>query len=317
MLKKSKTTYWPINANVKLYKLTAFLLAKKSIKIKKVEDRNLEYASVVELIPGKKKLLLILINNLENLVYHIIKYNLNSLEMQKIIVYSIFTILTQQLLTLTKSKLPRFPTNMIYVNYQIYNQLENLIFEKLILYEILLQYLILGAKPSLYTHKILLYPEFLLLDIEVLLEDWIIHLNNCFLSIFVLNLNPNIGNMLYKQWEKHDTSSRQVAQSKNNIAWKTYLTFYLFEPKAIFENKYIIYHLNKIQIQRKELYFLRNMEVSYLLPSQLAITFILEVQDFIIPKVGKFSMIIINIVKNFIIKLLLKNKTIQFFNKSY
>nr|QUE28607.1 Ycf55 [Porphyrostromium japonicum] len=80
------------------------------------------------------------------------------------------------------------------------------------------------------------------------------------------------------------SSQRHLINLKNNLFLFKGLDFYVYNPKLIYENKYLLFNLESGFICCKNIYSDRQKELALLSRPQLIILFLLEIQDLILPK---------------------------------
>nr|YP_010330221.1 hypothetical protein MW505_pgp060 [Porphyridium aerugineum]UNJ17937.1 hypothetical protein [Porphyridium aerugineum] len=105
--------------------------------------------------------------------------------------------------------------------------------------------------------------------------------------------------------KKYYFSTREFELIKNNLAWNQFIKKYIEETYNIYENKIIIYCLDSSSnIQKKYIRIQRISEFINLLSIQYIIALIIEIKDFIFPKIfiiiSYIGQLIIFIIKNII-----------------
>ena len=92
-------------------------------------------------------------------------------------------------------------------------------------------------------------------------------------------------------YNKQYLSTRGFEELKNNLLYQNLIYFYIDQPKAIYSNRYRIRIFSPYGIISKTVYMNRTDELKHLSYIQLFTTGLVELQDFLIPKI-KYIMFI-------------------------
>nr|YP_010337492.1 hypothetical protein MW560_pgp154 [Dixoniella grisea]UNJ17077.1 hypothetical protein [Dixoniella grisea] len=244
-----------------------------------------------------QQILLLFLKNCDILIYDLIKYKITTLQSYKLAPYLLFNIIYKPL------SIHLYNQNIIYVNSTHYEsnfyQIEHYAFKKYMFFEVLLFNIsvLINCKKGVYLANSVANIELYYFSSQIILNDFILNFSNLVKELSLLISPITIIN--YKDYSVNEysinLSQRYTTNIKNNILLNYYIDYYILEPKKIYENCYIfkIIKLNKIYFRNLDI--LRNYETSFLLLSQIIITYLLEIQDFIIPKIQYTSYIICTI----------------------
>nr|YP_009370338.1 conserved hypothetical plastid protein [Bulboplastis apyrenoidosa]ARO90827.1 conserved hypothetical plastid protein [Bulboplastis apyrenoidosa] len=287
--------------NICYEKLFAILLVNMKYKIRQPSnlnryEQNLENCMIFSL-HEKQIFIFILFTNLESLVYDIIKYKINPIQIQTISPVLIFNLFYKSLHV------------AIYKNYNLinsfnttltdYKQIEHYIFKKYLFFEIIYCYLSAILTNSLYLYRFKLHEKISLfyLTTEIILNDLLINL----LSLLINSSIPYKYSFMYKQ--KIDPffsnsslySNRLISNKKNNLFLQFCIDYYVIEPQQIYENRYMFYVTRLNSLCCKNTIMRRNSEINLLRLSQLIVTYSLELQDLLIPKIQTFLYVLLTV----------------------
>lgn len=156
----------------------------------------------------------------------------------------------------------------------------------LVVWNHLLNYFYTGDSRALQRQQSLTLSLGLLEEhILALLDHFVIKLANIVTDSILSSSGSASGtNLLAFICSSGYLSQRHLINLKNNLFVFKGLDFYVYNPKLIYENKYLLFNLESGLICRKNIYSDRQKELALLSRPQLIILFLLEIQDLILPK---------------------------------
>lgn len=274
--------YWPSCQGSTLNQEVAELLVRTSIKI----NRNLTNCSQEVLILDvfrtevKRNLLKIILAELEKILLEIYNSNLN--------LNDITTLTENILVDLFHRCIKRFCSlyQLDYVRIcQDMNDLNYLIYDYKMLLQILIIQLLFGSSQSVNKTFNLFTSNVPIKQVEVFLENYLIQLSNIIAHILVQNFETvHETNASYLCNVKF-LSDRKLEKLKNNLIWNTLIKNYVERPRAIYESRYKVWGFYQEGLNCQYIYACRSNELYTLSSMQILMTFLLEVQDFLVPKI--------------------------------
>jgi hypothetical protein len=118
---------------------------------------------------------------------------------------------------------------------------------------------------------------------EMLLHNLILQVANAVMQV-ILNQFGEQETVKSSLYQDQYRSSREIARFRNELSWQYRQTYYIEEPKAIFESRYVLFVLRGNRIQTTSVYAPRKEELEQLQGIRLAATFALELRDAIAPR---------------------------------
>jgi Protein of unknown function (DUF3685) len=126
--------------------------------------------------------------------------------------------------------------------------------------------------------------------IEILLDNLVVQVSNIvFLhcithqlslsSLLVFLISNNLCNDTY-------ISIKSLATFRNNLNWQDLIDYYLIQPKIVYNNRYKVWLLTPEGLSCKYIYACRENDFFKLSNLQLIIIVLLELQDFLFPKIN-------------------------------
>nr|YP_009393638.1 hypothetical protein [Caloglossa beccarii]ARW62200.1 hypothetical protein [Caloglossa beccarii] len=328
--------YWPTKSSLKLNYCVINLFYTTKIKIKNDLSNQTKYYLHTDIINKlyKKKLLFIIIKELETLILDIIELNLTANNIKQLkyrILYDFLDITSEKFILTFDIKYKNYLKQKFQDNYFFYAQSDYhriLDLENYILIDNLLIYLVFGS--SCIDDKIFLFNKFYTpyKHVQILFENFIIQ----FSSYIINNISKHflcLSDMLHffklnYICNSSYISTRSVALFFNSIKWQNFLYRYFYQPKLIYNAYYKVWLFHSRGITSEYIYLSRLNNLQKLSDIQVLFLFILEIKDILVPKIEKLlitifqyvTYIFINIINNFfilIIKAILF--TIQNYNK--
>ncbi len=118
---------------------------------------------------------------------------------------------------------------------------------------------------------------------ELLLDNIIISVGNAVMSP-LLNQFADIEDIKNQLFNRRLVSTREIEEFRNHLTWKYRLNDLVYEPKQIFESRYLLWTLTEEGMNQISIYAPRRDELEQLPVLPLAVTYTLEVRDAIAPK---------------------------------
>ena len=311
--------YWPIKPSLKLNHCVIDLFYITKIKIKynlSNQTKNFLYSDIINK-SYNKKLLFIILKELENLILDIVELNLTAEKIKQLkyeIFYDFVNTTSTKFISIFEIKYTNYlkkhfsDNSFFYSLYKYYIELENYI-----LIEHLLIYLTLGSYYI--DDQIFLFHKFYTphKHVEILLENFIIQISN----YVIYNISKNfkcLSDMIYffqlsSMCNPSYLSTRSIALFFNSIKWQTFLYKYFYQPKLIYNAYYKVLIFSSKGVISEYIYITRLNNLKKLSHGQILFLFIIEIKDILIPKIEKLfinifkyiTYIIISIFNNFFI----------------
>nr|YP_010336140.1 hypothetical protein MW609_pgp153 [Chroodactylon ornatum]UNJ14546.1 hypothetical protein [Chroodactylon ornatum] len=281
----SLTTYWPTVPGRNLNRKVAKTLATLRIKISQnLANQSLPYLPINILSPlGRYSLTSLILHEVEQFILENIGSNLNATQIRQKRHRNV-----SQLIYKSTRKFFYASNISSSFNYkEIFNYDSRSMLELENDFELLLGFSILGLSDKT---KVVFNPIFGSqvpdTQIELLFENFIIQVAN-FLVDALLRTSEGVTFGFQNQiFDNQYSSIRTVEQFKNNLMWYKFVKYYITIPKNIYENTYSIWVISPKGIICRNISAHRLYDLSELSTTQLTVTFIIEIQDFIIPKIS-------------------------------
>ncbi|MGL5875869.1 MAG: DUF3685 domain-containing protein [Xenococcaceae cyanobacterium] len=119
---------------------------------------------------------------------------------------------------------------------------------------------------------------------EKLLENLLVQIANAVMQVNLNNFYDSETSK-YNLYQKKYKSSREIANFRNELAWRMRQNRYFDEPKAIFESRYFLFYFNGIGIAQSSIYAPRTKELGELRGIPWLVTLALESRDAIAPRI--------------------------------
>lgn len=101
---------------------------------------------------------------------------------------------------------------------------------------------------------------------------------------FLLNQFAEAESIQYSLYARTYLSSREIARFRNDLSWHYRQTYYLQEPRAIFESQYRLITLQDGQLRQTSIYAPRADELAQLRGWRWWVTIAWEARDAIAPR---------------------------------
>ena len=85
-------------------------------------------------------------------------------------------------------------------------------------------------------------------------------------------------------------SIKSLATFRNNLIWQDFINYYLIKPKILYTNRYQIWLLTPNGLTCKYIYSCIDNDFSQLDNLQMLVIILLELQDFLFPKINNMCL---------------------------
>ena len=298
---------WPSHFSRQLDKTVAYLFCQTRNKIIFNLTNKSQNFLMLDLITTsiRTKLLTIVLEEFEVIILDIAEANLRTSDIYRLNSKILYDLVTKS----SKTFIHRDLTISQKLDGEVYSRdlyLKSVLKDNRVLSANLIVYLLFGRSKIM--NISFQYVEALLQNLIIRVSDLILHLilnkRNIYKTIYK---TENLHSILYsKYW-----SMRSVEELQNNITYQNIKYFYIDQPRAIYSNRYQIVILSPEGILDKTIRVNRIYELSNLSYIQLIFPNLLEIQDFLVPKVRYVIFIIGKVV--IYISFSIINNLLQFF----
>nr|YP_010336339.1 hypothetical protein MW428_pgp153 [Goniotrichopsis reniformis]UNJ14745.1 hypothetical protein [Goniotrichopsis reniformis] len=286
---------WPIDQGKDLNYRVAKIFALLHIKIAQNLSNKSSHILPIDVLSNFKKhqLFLIILEELEKVLLDTIRAQIKPKDLTKNKNSLALSILSNS----REIFFSQYNDSKNYDYYLLINYDQDLIFELENNLELLLLFSILGSSHNTQTLFNRNLPQKINeRQIEVLFDNFLVQTSNL-LTDGLLRTTEGISFSLQNHlFNSNYYSVRNIEQFRNNLMWHKFMRRYIIIPKNIYENRYNLYVLSPSGILTKYIFAQRLYELSKLSTTQLIITFIIEIQDFLLPKIYSFLRFITKII---------------------
>nr|YP_009315668.1 Hypothetical protein ycf55 [Trichogloeopsis pedicellata]SCW24326.1 Hypothetical protein ycf55 [Trichogloeopsis pedicellata] len=311
--------YWPEQPGVQLNHQVSSLFKKLYIKLNYNLYNKTSQILSIDIVNSyvKQELFKIILLELEILILDITELDVTIDDLELLNKRILIDLINKSLLNFQHVLNIKISENYI-------DQLSNSILYKrlvlehqLLLYNLLI-YLIFGSSSDI--AKTYLFPrnKIPIQHVEILLDNLVIQLANLIFSCCI-STDKSIME-LFDFLKTHEIcrntyiSARSIATFKNNLVWNNYLWYYLHQPRIIYNNRYQVWIFSTRGLHCQYIYAYRENELEFLVGIQIFVIILLELQDFILPKIqniffliGKVWVYLVRYAITNILKILLKS----------
>lgn len=280
--------YWPAKQGIDLNSKVAYLFNTIHLKLNYClynRTENILSFDVINL-QARKELFKIIILELEILILDIINLNLTIQDI-RILNFKILIDLLNKSINSFHEYILYKQSNRDILKLNYYLSSDDLILEQHLLLEELLIYLIFGNTIA-YDNTSYTKDTILNKHVEILLENLVVQLANIVFNQFIQKHKSLSSLFIFlkinKLYNNQDISIKSVTGFKNNLIWQQIVDYYYIQPKAIYNNYYMVWFLTNQGLSYKYIYIYRDNNIKNLSRSQIVIITLLELQNFIIPK---------------------------------
>nr|YP_009628555.1 hypothetical protein [Acrochaetium secundatum]QBX88338.1 hypothetical protein [Acrochaetium secundatum] len=296
--------YWPKKQGIELNMQVSKLFRKLYLKFNYNLYNNTNNVLSIDIVNVhiKKEIFRIILLELEILILDIIELDLHLHDLEQLN--------KKILIDLVNKSINNFWIRKIHTTYStsqhilLFSQIKNkLLSEDTLLLQDLLVYLVFGDDIKQTTNYLFISGRTPTKHIEILLDNLIIQLADIIFSE-IIKTEKSIYSlfsflMSMQICKDRYLSTRSLATFRNNLIWSYYIDFYIRLPKMVYNNRYKVWLFSKDGLKCQYIYANRKNHLRYLSNIQIVIITLLEIQDFILPKlkslislVGKISLTI-------------------------
>ncbi len=118
---------------------------------------------------------------------------------------------------------------------------------------------------------------------EILMQNLVIQVANAVVQP-LLNRFADVETIKQNFYDSRLISTREIERFRNNLSWRYRLRTYVYEPREIFESRYVLLVFNGRGIKKISIYAPRSQELENLSGIQQTVTLLLETRDAIAPR---------------------------------
>lgn len=314
-IKPHMNHHWPNQQNLELNLAVAHLFVQTYDKLNLETFNYTEKTIPIDIIDSykRKELFIYILIEVEILVLDIIEINLSLKDIRQLshrLLYSLISKVTENFFINNNKEKNNLQINdkALYIKV-LFNEQKQLT-------EKLLTYLIFGSNNINDNIFPFYYMETPKEHVILLFENFIIQISNLVMFNFINNIKslPETARLLIKNklCNVTEISLRSISIFKNNLVYNNWLSYYFYYPKQVYNSKYKIWLLSSRGLISKYIYMDRSSNYLELSQTQLFCILCLELQDFVLPKIQTFVVIIGKLVIYILINILGKSLKICF-----
>lgn len=255
----------------------------------------------------KRSIFLNILIELEIILLDIIELNLTRSNINKINHHLLYNLINKIIYKFIKKNETKNQENNINLQYQ-YNQF--FFYENIQIFKNLLIYLIFGSQYiELHTFKFRCAqtPKY---HVKVLFENLIIQTSNIIIfNILEQDLSQLSTFSSFSDYQMPYKSIRSISNFQNNLLSSNWINTYIYYPQNIYCNQYQAWLLSSHGLIFKYIYINRYYEYLRLSTSQMLIVTYIELQDFILPKLNLFIILLGKLIIYILLEII--NKSIK------
>nr|YP_009314851.1 Hypothetical protein ycf55 [Scinaia undulata]SCW23306.1 Hypothetical protein ycf55 [Scinaia undulata] len=314
--------YWPQKQGVELNLHVSNLFKKVYIKLHSSLYNKTAHILSIDIVNSyfKQELFKIILLELEILILDIIELDIDIQDISRLNHKLLIDLVVKSMISCQNM----FKLNLrnIYLNPagQLLSH-KRIFLEHRLLLQSVLAYLIFGTSGD--PANIYLFPKDQIpaKHVEILLDNLVIQIADI---VFYELINSTKSTLkLFDLLKVHNicrttyVSARSVATFRNNLVWYNYSNFYFKQPRIIYNNRYQVWIFSNKGLHCQYIYASREDELKLLSHAQFVIIVLLELQDFLAPKlqnlillIGKLWIYLVRYVISNSLKVLLKSISI-------
>nr|YP_009315057.1 Hypothetical protein ycf55 [Titanophycus setchellii]SCW23512.1 Hypothetical protein ycf55 [Titanophycus setchellii] len=290
-------TYWPSQPGAQLNQQVSGLFKKIYVKLNYNLYNKTSQILSIDIVNSyvKKELFKVILLELEILLLDITELDvpINDLEvLNKRVLIDLInksSLSFQQILNIERSPeyMSQSSTSILY---------KRILLEHQLLLQNLLIYLIFGSSGD--QTNTYLFPDnkIPVQHVEILLDNVVIQVADL-IFYTLINTDRSIIDLfdflkVNKICRNTYVSIRSIATFKNNLIWNKYLAYYLQQPRIIYNNRYQVWIFSTKGLHCQYIYAYRENDFEVLSSVQVLIIILLELQDFILPKIQSIFLLI-------------------------
>nr|YP_009313624.1 Hypothetical protein ycf55 [Helminthocladia australis]SCW21878.1 Hypothetical protein ycf55 [Helminthocladia australis] len=283
-------TYWPTTPGTQLNNQVSNLFKKIYIKLNFNLYNKTSHILSIDIVNAsvKQELFKIILLELEILILDITELDVHIADIYLLNKRILVDLINKSLLNFQQIfKLETLGTNVSQLTQLM--AYKRISLEHKLLLQNLLIYLIFGSSAD--KTKTYMFPpdRIPVQHVEILLDNLVIQLADLIFNRFI-NTDSSIID-LFKFLKSNKicrntyVSARSIATFKNNLVWNNYLLYYFHQPRIIYNNRYQVWIFSTKGLHCQYIYAYRENELALLSGFQVLIIVLLELQDFVLPKI--------------------------------
>lgn len=298
--------YWPKKQGIELNMQVSELFRRLYLKFNyNLYNKTAHILSIdIVNVQVKKEIFKIILLELEILVLDIIELDLHISDLRQLNQKILIDLVNKSMTNFWIAKIDAKDSSRQHEF--LFSQIKNKLFsEDTFLLQNLLVYLVFGAEMKQSTNDIFINSRTPTKHIEILLDNLVIQLADIIFSEIIKSeesVSSLFSFLTSKQiCNERYLSTRSIATFRNNLIWSHFIDFYIRLPKMIYNNRYEVWLFSKDGLKCQYVYADRENDLRYLSAMQIIVITLLEIQDFIVPKlknliflVGKVSLTILH-----------------------
>nr|YP_009312805.1 Hypothetical protein ycf55 [Helminthora furcellata]SCW21059.1 Hypothetical protein ycf55 [Helminthora furcellata]SCW23919.1 Hypothetical protein ycf55 [Helminthora furcellata] len=290
-------TYWPCQQGTQLNRQVSILFKKIYIKLNYNLYNKTSQILSIDIVNSyvKQELFKIILLELEILILDIIELDVTVSDLELLNKRVLVDLIKKSLINfqhilkidVSNEYLSRLYGSMLY---------RRIILEHQLLLQNLLIYLIFGTSSD--TTKTYLFPNnrIPVQHVEILLDNLVIQVADLIFYVLI-NADRPIMDLFYflkvnRICRNTYVSARSIATFKNNLVWNNYICYYFYQPRIIYNNRYQVWIFSTKGLHCQYIYAYRENELALLSSLQVLVIILLELQDFILPKIQTIFLLI-------------------------
>nr|YP_009314031.1 Hypothetical protein ycf55 [Izziella formosana]SCW22285.1 Hypothetical protein ycf55 [Izziella formosana] len=290
-------TYWPSQQGTQLNQQVSCLFKKLYVKLNYNLYNKTSQILSIDIIDScvKKELFKIILLELEILVLDIIELDVTVNDLGLLNKRILIDLINKSLSNFQQILDIEISPSHIGLSFESMSY-KRLVLEHRLLLQNLLVYLIFGSSGDL--TKAYLFPndKIPVQHVEILLDNLIIKVADLIFYL-IINSDGSMIDLFYflkvnKICRNTYASARSIATFKNNLVWNNYLCYYLQQPRIVYNNRYQVWIFSTKGLHCQYIYAYRENDLELLEGFQVLIIILLELQDFILPKIQSVFLLI-------------------------
>nr|YP_009314646.1 Hypothetical protein ycf55 [Neoizziella asiatica]SCW23101.1 Hypothetical protein ycf55 [Neoizziella asiatica] len=290
-------TYWPSQAGTQLNQQVSGLFKKIYIKLNYNLYNKTSQILSIDIVNSyvKKELFKVILLELEILLLDITELDVSIKDLEVLNKRVLVDLINKSLLSfqqilnieISQEHIDKSSTSTLY---------RRIILEHQLLLQNLLIYLIFGTSGD--QTETYLFPnnKIPVQHVEILLDNLVIQIADLIFYILI-NADHSMIDLFYflkvhKICRNTYVSARSIATFKNNLVWNKYLCYYLQQPRIIYNNRYQVWIFSTKGLHCQYIYAYREHDLQVLSSFQVFVIILLELQDFILPKIQSIFLLI-------------------------
>nr|YP_009313008.1 Hypothetical protein ycf55 [Dermonema virens]SCW21262.1 Hypothetical protein ycf55 [Dermonema virens] len=283
-------TYWPTTQGTQLNNQVSNLFKKIYIKLNFNLYNKTSNILSIDIVSStvKQELFKIILLELEILILDVTELDVHIADIYMLNKKILVDLINKSLLNFQQIfELSTIDTNVSQLTSLI--TYKRIFLEHKLLLQNLLIYLIFGSSAD--KNKTFIFPagKIPVQHVEILLDNLVIQLADLIFTYFIIKDRSIVDLFQFLKSNKicRNTyvSARSIATFKNNLVWSNYALYHFHQPRIIYNNRYQVWIFSTKGLHCQYIYAYREHELGLLSGFQVFIIILLELQDFVLPKI--------------------------------